>query len=286
MPDDPQTAAAAVTPQSGPAQPATTPTTDDGFERVPRDQYQTLIRNNERVRGMEQFYQAAQKGGFKNPTDFETWGKFRAFTEKQKLSPEILMRAFEDDAPAENKGGGLDLDTIKKELAGDYVSKSDLAHAQAMGKHELLEERAGGLTQKALAGLVEGANPRDKWLIEHAFRAVLGSPEHMRLYPEGHPLHDKAAMPHDEASITKIVEAVKKQIALSDGEEIANIGAEAAKGGKKTPTPAGSSTTSKTDKGDGTRRRPDGKPHPDDVQAAFDALQAKRKGGTMSSAGG
>lgn len=283
--NDPQTNAAADTAQTGaPAQPAPPPqqtTTDDGFERVPRDQYQTLVRNNERLRGMEGFYQKASSLGFKKPEDLEPWGKFRQFAEQRKLSPEKLMGAFQDDQQGQQQQAPqFDPDAFKKELSGQFEERF------AMGDHKILEERASGLIQKAVGELMgENPSPRDQYLIKQAFMAELSDPKNLRLYGDGHPLASKTPMPHDAESLAKVVAHVKKQLGLAAGAEMAETGAAVNRGVKSAAGAAGKSAPTKpADKDDDDA--PVGSPeHRKRVERYAAGLQAKRGGGAVSAAG-
>src|SRR5688500_353625 len=221
---DPQAPAAAVTPVPGPAQPAAP--VDDGYERVSRDELQTLRRERERARGMEGFFQKANSLGLKRVEDLDGFGKFQDTLKSRNLSMEQLLKAFEE--PEAPEGGAVDFAAIEKQLNGRYVpadqfeaklgEHSKLIEARFEHKQTLAAERA--VLDKALAELTKGANPRDQYLIEQAFRAAV-SDDKRPLYPAGHPLHQEALAPFDEKGLKGIVDDLKKRLALAEGEDMA-----------------------------------------------------------------
>lgn len=291
---DPQPNAAAVTPsQGGPAQPAQAPA-DDGFERVSRDEYQTLKRNNERLRGMEGFYQKAQQVGFKRPEDLDGYAKFNAALDKKGIKRDALMQALmaeEQDHGGEQPNGGLDFASIEKQLGGKYIARdqfeSELNKRDAMYAHKSAAQQEQAMVQKHIDALIAkaGDNAGLKSIIPDAFDSLLNKKR--GLYPESHPLHSSELAVYDEKGLTAIVAEFEKRLGLSEAAEIAAAG-DAANGKKKIQTPAGSSnhTPSKPPKASDNERRPGNLPSRNAVEAEWAKRQARRGGGTMSSAGG
>lgn len=282
--NDPQGNAAADTAQtSAPAQPATQPQIDDGYERVPREQYQTLVRNSERVRGMEPFFQKATSYGWKRPEDLEQWGEFAKFAKDKGLDAKRLMSSFQTEQTEQPQAPGFDIEAIKKELAGGFVSKDELALERATGKHEMAQERQNTVVQKAIESLA-GELPFPKAVVSRAVAGFLSDPQNYRLYPDGHPLHDRTPMPHDEDSLKPIIAAIKKELSEAAGESLAATGDAVLKG--KVPSPAGSSPAkpTKTTKDDETR--PGGLPSRATLEAAAKAKAARRGNAPVSSVGG
>lgn len=285
--NDPQGNAAADTAQtSAPAQPAMQPQIDDGYERVPREQYQTLMRNNERVRGFEQHtpvLKAISNNGWKLE-DIQTYGEFAKFAKENGLDPKGFMQSFKRETTEQQPGSSpLDIEAIKKELAGGFVSKDELALERATGKHEMAQERQNTVVQKAIESLA-GELPFPKAVVSRAVAGFLSDPQNYRLYPDGHPLHDRTPMPHDEDSLKPIIAAIKKELSEAAGESLAATGDAVLKG--KVPSPAGSSPEkpTKTTKDDETR--PGGLPSRATLEAAAKAKAARRGNAPVSSVGG
>lgn len=255
---DPQPNAAAETAQSAPAQPATQ-AQDDGFERVSREELQTLRRNNERIRGMEGFYQKAQAAGFKRPEDLDRYSKFSGTLSKKGLTLDQIEKIMAEDEAQGTEPKGLDLDTITKELGDKFIPadkfQSELDRRDALHEHKSLAEQEKSLVSEAVKGLIpEGASARDRYLIERAVRAELADPANLRTYPQGHPLANQELRPHDKDSLAKIVESVKKNLLVEEGKELEGMGKAV---NKTRATPAGSTVSQgkpKNEAGSGTAR--------------------------------
>lgn len=242
-------------------------------------------RNLSRLNGYQQYQTAGAKYGFKTPKDFERL----SFLQTKGITLDQLAAAFANDDAAtagQPDGDAFDPVRFKKELGGEFVSKSEIeklmAKQSAMADHKVARARESDMVSKALSELL-GEKPSD--FEKAAMAALLKEKMGGRLYPEGHPLYEDDFAPHDEQSIKPILDELRKIRAESAGAEVARIG-QAAVAGKKTPTPAGSSAPSTSKNDDKPRTRADGRPHPDDVQAEFERRQAARKQGTVSSVGG
>jgi hypothetical protein len=207
---------------------------------------QVLRQNNERVRGMQGYYEAGSKYGLKKPEDFESVGKWRSFEKSLKdkgLTTEQIMAAFESQETEQQapQTPQLDRATIEKILGGKIVTADELESREkrnsAISEREKLTASEKQLMDKYLADTL-GENPstRDRFLMQNALRALME--EKRQLYPEGHPLHSEFLAPFDEKSATALFDEFKKQIAVSEGSDMAALGKEAAKS-KPVPTPAG-----------------------------------------------
>ncbi len=294
---DPQPNAAAVTPAqpAGPAQPAAAQV-DDGFERISRDELTTLRRNNERVRGMEPFFQKANQLGLKRIEDLDGIGKFNSVLDKKGIKRDALMQALmaeEQDTGGEQPQGGLTLEAIEKQLGPKFMSaekfEAELNKRDAMYAHKSAMVGEQSAVQKTIDGLIaklgEGASARDKALLPSAFKAMLA--EKRGLYPDEHPLSKEQLAPFDEKSLGALAAEFEKSLGLADAQAVAALGDETNKGGRKS-TVAGSSTTTTTKPPNASESdmRSGGRPSVAAVEAAYAKRVARRNGGTMSSMGG
>lgn len=210
-------------------------------------EHAVLKQNNERVRGMQGYYEAGSKHGLKKPEDFEAVGRFRKFEESLKgrnLTMDQIEQAFTVQEQERQDGGSVDVAAIEKRIGEKFVPAEsftkELDRRDAMRDHKSASEREQGLLKTAISELAgENASTRDKWLIENSVKAILD--EHRGLYPQGHPLHETHLAALDEKGIASLVEKVKKEIAVSDGADMAAIGKKAA-ASKPVASPAGNKT--------------------------------------------
>lgn len=259
-----------------------------GKALVDSQEYERLRQNNERVRGMQPYWEAGSKYGIKKAEDFERVGRLTKFEESLKargLTPEQIEAAFAAPKEDEKQSGGFstaDLDKYlakKKYLTEDQVSQRE-AKTLATVEHKQAESHEQSLVKKAIAELAEGMSTREKKMLESHVLHTINTKR--AVYPQGHPLHDSALAPFDEKSFGTILAEIQASIALSDGEDIAKLGDATAKG--KTPT-AGASTSqpaktpSKSDE-----MRPGGKPSVATLDAAYAKKLAARGQKPVSSA--
>lgn len=302
---EPQLAATVSPVPTGPVQPATQQA-DDGFERVPRDEYQTLKRNSERARGMEAFFQAANKHGFKRPEDLEPIGKLTSTLKNKGLTVDQVAQLLADERQEEaqaSPGGGFDPKAAEKWAKEqgfftekDYTQREARLRASFEHKEALAKEQAA--MEKCVAEMTgEKATEYDK----RAIRAMLKEMADQKrgIYPVGHPLgpvqgenglaYDHAEFTaHDEKTLAEIVSEIKKLRGTSEGDALVAQADAALKGGKKVPTPAGApGTGTKTaPKAADQSRREGNLPPKAAVEAAYAKRVAARGGGAVSSMGG
>lgn len=271
----------------------------DGKALIDAAEYQGFQRMREQNAGYQQFLSTANKHGFKHPKDFEGYGKFQSFLKEKNLSTDDLMTALADEAKQAAKGDGassaFDEAAFEKRLSSRYDEKlnSELTYRDALYEHKSAMAREQASMEKALAELTgETATDWDRAAIKAMLKEKADGLRGM--YPDGHPLAPKdndfsraQLTAHDEKSLAAIVADIKKLRGLSAGSELKDLGDKAA-AGKKLSTAAGSTSPSSTKHSatETARKRPDGKPLEEDVEAAFQKLQAARKGGPVSSAGG
>lgn len=234
-----QATAAVATPAqtAGPTQPAQ-PQIPEGKMLVDRAEYE---RNGERMRGMQGYFDAGQKFGLKKPEDFQSIGKMQSWEKTLKdkgFSPEEILAALtpqEQAAAQQATAAGVAPEDVQKMIA-EAISKHD-ARSTALKGHESATTAEKALVDKFLKEtLGENSSTRDKFLMENALRAMLDSKR--SIYPEGHLLRDEYLTPYDEKSASALFEDFKKQIAVSEGTDMAALGKDAAKS-KPVATPAG-----------------------------------------------
>jgi len=302
---DPQLAAVVSPVPTGPSQPAT-PATDDGYERVPRDEYQNLKRNSERARGMEGFFQAANKHGFKRPEDFEPVGKLSSILKNKGLTVDQVAQLLADERQqeAEQPSSGVGFDPKAAEkwakergffTEKDYSEREQRLTAKLSHKEAMAREQAA--MDKYVAELAgEKATDWDKRAVKAMLKEMAESKR--GVYPVGHPLgpvqgenglvYDHAEFAaHDEKTLAEIVSEIKKLRGTSEGDALVAQADAALKGGKKVPTPAGAAGPStKTPPKADQERRPGNLPAKAAVEAAYAKRVAARGGGPTSSMGG
>ncbi len=290
---DPQLAATVSPVPTGPVQPANPAPVDDGYERVSRDELTALRRNSERARGMEGFFQEANKRGFKRPEDFGKYDKFDGVLKKRGMTMDQVQALLDSDGQESTaeEVRGIDPAALDKYLADKgYVNSKALDEREALigakfsHKESIAKEQAA--IEKAVAEL---AGDKATDFQKRSFKAMLRemAEEKRALYPEGHPLRDKELAPHDEKSLAGFMAEIKKLQGLADGADLAAQGDDALKGKPRVATPAGSSnTTSNAPPPKGTGQRPGGLPAKAAVEAAYAKKVAARGGGTVSSLGG
>jgi len=213
------------------------------------NEYAVLKQNNERVRGMQPYWEAGSKYGIKKPEDFESVGKWRKFEDTLKakgMTTDQIIAAF--DAPTqEESGAGLDLATIEKQLGQKFMPvdkfHEELARRDALSEHKNMTAREKELFNKHLNELL-GENPssKDKFLTQYALRGLIEDFEReqpfRRAYDDKHPLRNEYLAPLDEKGLAAVIDEFKKNIAESDGADMAKLGKAAAQS-KPTAAPAG-----------------------------------------------
>lgn len=295
---DPQPAATVSPVPTGPVQPAS-PQPDDGYERISRDELQTLRRNNEKVRGMEGFYQEASKRGYKRPEDFGELDKFNETLKEKKLTLAQMTSILRENetAVAEGSPSAMDPAALEKFLSEKgYVNAKTLDEREARTLATVSHREATAKEQAAMDKYVaelagEKASDYEKRSIKAMLREM--AEEKRALYPDDHPLgwrngENKFAQlkPYDETSLGAFVSEIKKMRGGSDGQALADAADAALKGGKKVSTPAGSSFTSKPPSKADQERRPGNLPSKAAVEAEYAKRVARRGGGPVSSMGG
>jgi hypothetical protein len=291
--DGPQTEAAAVTAQaqtSAPAQPATEFKVPDGKMLVDATEYQ---RNQERVRGMQTYYERGSKAGFKRPEDLEKLGKFNATLSERGLNIDGLMQAF----VTEQEDKGVDTEAMnpakleqmfekwaeKKGLvkSADLDTREQKIHALSAHKESMAKESSA--VDSFVKGLLgDTATDRDKRLLALYVKDTLES--RRNVYPEGHPLHESELAAFDEKGLAPVFEEVKKFWAVGQGEEMAQAGDAALKG--KVPSPAGAPPKAPSKPSKEVEMRPGGRFPVSTIEAAAAKKQAARGGKPISSIGG
>lgn len=278
MADGTQTPAAPAPSATAPAGQPAAFTVPDGHRLVPVSEYETLSRNNERLKGADAFVRSARELGFEKPDDFGKWkDTFGAF-KKRGLTPEQLNRVFSDQA-AEPEGDHrhqqqFDPESFEKSI----MSKMEFKSAEK--DHQAAFSREQDLIKDAVNDLVdEGASEFEKKRWALTLRAALDDARD--LYPEGHPLREKyVVQPLTKAHAEKVVAAFKKEIeesqAASKASDITSKADKFKAATKKPPTVAGPGT------GQGKPEAPkpgEWKPPSDnDIQEAYDKLRAARSG--------
>lgn len=266
----------------------------EGKVLIDATEQQTWQRQREQLAGLTRFHGEATKRGFKSPDDFAGYDKFDSVLKGKKLTMEQVAQILsgpEQEEAASN--GGLDLSAIEKHFESKgYLTAEKLEDARKTDRatfdHERASEREQALLKTQITGLLgENPSPKDSYLIQAALKAELNDPENRQLYPEGHPLRDKAFAPLDEKSMAALVSKVKKNLAIEDGKEAVEIADKVIKG-TKVSTPAGSTnrTPSKAPKPGDEERRPGNLPPKAAVEAEYAKRQARRGGGPTSSIGG
>lgn len=238
----------------------------EGKVVVDAPEYETLKRNNERIRGMETHYQTATKYGFKKPEDFEPVGRLRETLEKRKMSfddVQDILRIIKDD-PEEGveaaKQAGMSQKDIQKMISdaiqGDRTERAWESHQAA------LESERAAIRKATDALLGEGASELDRevWA-DHAYalsRNAEFRKQHGEMYPDKHPLHEQQWAPYSEKGLAALTDALKKKREAAAGASMASKAKDAAK--KLSATPGGkvpSSGTTESEGSDDPRARHD-----------------------------
>lgn len=266
----------------------------DGKVLIDASEQQTWQRQREQLAGLTRFHGEATKRGFKSPDDFATYDKFDSVLKGKKLTMAQVAEILGGPEKEQEAGNGsLDLSSIEKHFESKgYLTADKLEEARKFDRasfdHERASEREQTLLKTQMSALL-GVNPtpKDSYLIQAALKAELADPENRSLYPEGHPLRDKMFAPLDEKSMAKLIEKVKKNLAIEDGKDAVENADKAIKG-TKVSTPAGSTNKAptKAPKPGDEERRPGNLPPKAAVEAAFAKRQAQRGGGPVSSVGG
>jgi DNA-binding transcriptional MerR regulator len=267
----------------------------EGKVLIDTHEYERYRQNSERVRGMQPYWERGSQVGFKRPEDFESYGKFAQVLKSKGLSVDQVAQILSgpEKEESEAQAGGLDISAIEKHFESKgYLTADKLEQARSFDRasfeHERAIEKEAAVIKSHLDTLLgENPSPRDKYLMSMALKAELSDPSNRDLYPSNHPLHDKVFAPLDEKSSLKLIEKVKKSLAINDGEDAVKA-ADAAIKGRKVSTPAGSSNNApnKSSKSEDNERRPGNLPPKSAVEAEFKKRQARRDGGQVSSIAG
>lgn len=270
----------------------------DGKVLIDTAEHERFRQNTERVRGMQGYFEAGSKYGFKKPDDF---GRLARLTDKG-LTLDQLLAAMDEQATTTQQGGDADApmtraqwEQEKAKLTQEWTQRStgETAYATAFADHKLGMQQEKALVEKAIAELLgENPTPWEKETMADIVEARLNKAR--GLYPDGHALHpsiakDRAELrPFTDKDLAPIWESLKKARSTAAGAEVAAIADEAAKKGGRVSTPAGSSSTASTKKPDEGKpnTRPGGLPPAEDVEAAYKRRQAGRGRGPVSSLSG
>lgn len=283
MPDVPASAAGVTATHVAPPQP-TEFKVPDGKHMLDVAEYETLRRNNERVRGLEGYYQAGGKIGIKSPQDFDRWARLNETAQKSGVDLDMLVEALAN--PGRNDEPKP---VTTADLEGNYLTKADIA--------KMLDEREHGVLAKTAH---ERAVESEKGLLDKSLRDLFGTEyndwerdaalyriEQKRgLYPDSHPLHKDHLRPFDEPTLKPLLDAIKAERQKLKGGDLKAQGDAAAAG--KITTPAGSSGTrpqTPTPR-PGDERRPGGLPSKASVESEHVKRQAARGQKPVSSMGG
>jgi hypothetical protein len=278
---------------AAPAQPQGEVKVPEGKAFVDAQEYETLRRNNERLRGMDEFYRSATKHGFKSPKDFEPIGKFTAALKERGMSLEQLSQAFLTEKEQE----GVDTEAMSPKALQSlfekwateqgFVKSADLDQREqkihALSAHKESMAKESSAVDSFVKGLLgDTATDRDKRLLALYVKDTLES--RRNVYPEGHPLHESELSAFDEKGLAPVFEEVKKFWAVGQGEEMAQAGDAALKG--KVPSPAGAPPKAPSKPSKEVEMRPGGRFPVSTIEAAAAKKQAARGGKPISSIGG
>lgn len=214
-------------------------------------------RNMNRLRGQDQQFQEFSKFGIKSPKDFEPHHKFSEFLKSRKMTHDQIMAAFAENGQDESAPVKPDMGEVEKFVRDKgFVGRDDLdsefTTREALSEHKTSIGREKDLLAKALeSALPDTADQWAKKALGAEVRARMADPANRPMYPEGHPLcpkyddkgnllNPKAQLaPWGEKDIAKLVLDAKKELALEDGADMANIGRKAAQSRPPTGAPAG-----------------------------------------------
>lgn len=233
------TGTAPTTPATGQGQPA--PTQPSDSISIPRSEYETYVRNNERLKGADTFYKKANAFGFKSTEDFDAFKpKYDTLTalEKRGFTHDKLGRMFSEEAEADLAGTqhqpSFDPAKFKDELRSEWRKET------AMSEYDNLTKAESKYVDDALREILgdEKVDDFNKSAYKMAVERWLD--QNRELYPKDHPLASERLQPFGEANAKKAVEHFKKLRADAAGSSMKNK-ADAANKRTPTPSPAGNS---------------------------------------------
>jgi hypothetical protein len=240
---DPQ-AAVAAQPVNQPAQPTPEFKVPDGKVLFDAAEAETLRRNNERLRGVEKFYQSATKVGFKKPEDFGQYEKFQGVLNKRGFKLEELSALLEGqieepttpETPA--GGGGFDPAMLKKYLKDANVmtredfeneTKKLTARQKAEQEYESLTKAEQDLVEKMLDGTpgFEKASEFEKRALRAMWSQHVSSLPERPTYEPDHPLATERWRPFDEKTLPTAFEKFKASVTELRGKGVRQNAAKA-----------------------------------------------------------
>lgn len=189
------------------AQPSSTAA--DNKVHVDRHEYETLVRNSERLKGNDALFRKAQEAGFKDPADFDKWKP--ALDALKKHDPQMIAKVFgdrEEETPA-NEVQKIDPKKLKDELRHEFRTE------QALERHEELRvEEPKILKEVATELLGAKASEREVSKFLRELRGELSEISNRERYPAGHPLAE-----HDVKPVTAALARKIAQKLLDEGKE-------------------------------------------------------------------
>lgn len=222
MADGTQTPAAPAPSAPAPAGQPAAFTVPDGHRLVPQSEYETLSRNNERLKGADAFVRSARDLGFERPEDFGKWkDTFGAF-KKRGLTPEQLNRVFSDQAAEPETEHRAQQQFDPEQFEKSIMSKMEFKSAEE--KHRDAFSRESDIVNEAVSALVDkDASEFEKKRWSLTLRAALDDARDV--YPEGHPLRDKyVVQPLTKAHAEKVVASFKKEMSDAKAASLAAKG--------------------------------------------------------------
>lgn len=267
----------------------------DGYDLVPKTEREASRRYEQQVRGFQPLYERLSKAGIKSEKDWDGYEPLISTAKARKIDAKQFAAMFSDEAEQDLKGtgkgggsgagagGGFDIEDLRKqareEARGEFYN---LSHEQASKGNEKVIAAA---VDKFLGTPATGQahTEYDKAVARGAVKAWMEDPVNRPLYPEGHPLRDKAFAPFDETTADSCLKHFSDLRAQQKGKDMtaaaraATAGAKGGAGAGRVATVAGGGgSPSGKPNTKNTAGRSGGRPSIEEVESAFAARKAAR----------
>jgi len=181
-----ESANAPVQPAAGSAELGTSQNSGDEV-RLSRQEYDSLTRNKDRVKGMQPYYEAGSQLGFKSPDDFGKWAPLVSRIAELGHDPQTVAEMFGPKGGAQQHTGEpeeVDIEALlDQKLTARDRERAEKAHFAALEQHNKLIE--GWAKEAAGEGADEEQVSAYKWMA----RGLLEDSRSQMNYPDDHPLH-------------------------------------------------------------------------------------------------
>lgn len=216
-------------PQSPRTEPAQSPASS-GYRPPTQEEYQRLLRSDERARGADQWLNRAKELGYNSLDEAMSDLTHTSKVKQRGVGIDRLAELFGGQQPEEQEP---DIRSVISEMLDERFSKQERSQAESSWQNSIdseLKKLDSGLDKLSDEYKVDLDLLKDA-MANRVHNTALGNP-----FGEGHPLKGQ---PNYEGAAEKVLLSFKETMAKKAGADAAAIGEAATKKQPKVSTPAG-----------------------------------------------